>query len=147
MMSDVHNKINDLKLKLVSLKDRISIEFNLNVDSLMAEEHATEVPQTELEMQLEKYKRRIDNYGEVNTLAIDAYNEIKERYDFINNQKTDLLDAKDKIMETIGEIEETATAKFLEAFQLIRTNFINVFRELFSEGDTCDLKLIDAFWW
>lgn len=46
-------------------------------------------------------------------------------------------------METIGEIEETATAKFLEAFGLIRTNFINVFRELFSEGDTCDLKLKD----
>jgi len=95
LMSNVHTKINDLKLKLVSLKDRISIEFNIEVDSLMSEEHQTNIERTELEMQLEKYKRRLDNYGEVNTLAIDAYNEIKERYEFINGQKTDLLDAKD----------------------------------------------------
>jgi len=94
-------------------------------------------------MQVEKFRRRIENYGEVNTMAIDAYNEIKERYEFINGQKTDLLEAKDKILETIDEIETTATDKFLEAFNLIRDNFINVFRELFSDGDTCDLKLLD----
>jgi len=142
-ISDINNKINDLKLKIVSLKDRISIEFNINVESLLSDEHATEIPLAELEHQVEKYRRRIENYGEVNTMAIDAYNEIKERYEFINTQKRDLLEAKDKILETIDEIEGTATEKFLEAFNLIRTNFINVFRELFSEGDSCDLKLVD----
>jgi len=142
-LSDINNQINDLKLKIISLKDRISIEFSINVESLMTEEHATEIPLTELEMQVEKYRRRIENYGEVNTLAIDAYNEIKERYEFINGQKADLLEAKDKILETIDEIETTATEKFLEAFNQIRANFTNVFRELFSDGDTCDLKLVD----
>jgi len=142
-ISETNNKINDLKLKIVSLKDRISIEFNINVESLLEEAHATKAPLTELEMQVEKYRRRIENYGEVNTMAIDAYNEIKERYEFINTQKADLLEAKDKILETIDEIETTATEKFLDAFNLIRTNFINVFRELFTEGDTCDLKLMD----
>jgi len=142
-ISDINNKINDLKLKIVSLKDRISIEFNVNVGSLLSNEHATEISLAELELQVEKFKRKIENYGEVNTMAIDAYNEIRERYEFINTQKADLLEAKDKILETIDEIESTATEKFLEAFNLIRTNFINVFRELFSDGDTCDLKLLD----
>jgi len=142
-ISDINNQINDLKLKIVSLKDRISIEFNINVETLVSEEHSSDIPLTELELQVEKFRRRIENYGEVNTMAIDAYNEIKERYEFINGQKTDLLEAKDKILETIDEIETTATEKFLEAFNLIRDNFTTVFRELFAEGDTCDLKLLD----
>jgi len=142
-LSDVKSQMNDLKLKLISLKDRISIEFNMNVEQIMDESFSSESNLSELEMLVEKLRRKIENYGEVNTLAIEAYNEIRERFDFINNQKADLLEAKESILETIQEIEHTATEKFLTAFEKIRVNFINVFHKLFSEEDNCDLKLID----
>ena len=51
--------------------------------------------------------------------------------------------AKESLLATITEIEQTATAQFMEAFDKVRENFIDVFRSLFTEDDTCDLVLID----
>ncbi len=56
--------------------------------------------------------------------AIEQYEEIKERYDFIHAQKSDLLSAKSDLEATIHEIDMTATEKFMESFNLIRDNFI-----------------------
>ena len=57
--------------------------------------------------------------------------------------KLDLLDAKNSLLKTIKEIEGTATDKFMDAFNKVRTNFIDVFRSLFTEEDQCDLVLMD----
>lgn len=74
-------------------------------------------------------------------MAIEAYNEIKERHDTIETQRNDILAAKISLLETIKEIELTATARFLEAFEQVRANFIDVFRSLFTDDDTADLVL------
>src|SRR5690606_3675542 len=86
---------------------------------------------------------RIANYGDINPLALEAYNEMFERFQSIQNQKNDIVSAKDSLLETIKEIETTATKQFDEAFRKIRNNFIMVFRELFTNDDTCDLVLED----
>ena len=90
-----------------------------------------------------KLRQRLHSYGEINPMAVEAFDEMKERHDFIVAQKQDLLDAKELLLNTISEIDKTATEKFMEAFGAIRTNFKEVFQHLFYEGDTCDLKLID----
>ena len=54
-----------------------------------------------------------------------------------------MLDAKNSLLKTIKEIEGTATDKFMDAFNKVRTNFIEVFRSLFTEEDQCDLVLMD----
>ena len=76
-------------------------------------------------------------------MAVQAYDEMKLRYDMIAQQRTDILEAKDALLETIKEIEETATLQFLEAFEKARMYFINVFRSLFTADDNCDLILLD----
>ncbi|MBK5285859.1 MAG: AAA family ATPase, partial [Bacteroidia bacterium] len=86
---------------------------------------------------------QLENYGEINPMAVEAYNEIKERYDFIITQQNDLANARVSLLETIQEIENTAKEKFMEAFKAIRENFIRVFRSLFSDEDTCDLIIAD----
>jgi len=68
---------------------------------------------------------------------------MKLRYDNINVQRKDILDAKDSLMDTMKEIESTATGQFMEAFEKVRLNFIDVFRSLFTSDDTCDLILMD----
>src|SRR5690606_22363149 len=83
-----------------------------------------------------------DNYGEINPMAVEAYNEIKQRYDDISQQRDDVVKAKESLLQTIKEIEETATAQFLGAFERARLNFIEVFRSLFTEDDNCDLILL-----
>jgi chromosome segregation protein len=76
-------------------------------------------------------------------MAMEAYEEIKQRYDFINTQKEDLLKAKESLMTTIEEIDLVARETFLNAFRGIKENFIRVFRSLFTDEDDCDLRLAD----
>jgi len=68
---------------------------------------------------------------------------MQERFVFIQTQKKDLIDAKDSLLATIKEIDDTAKAKFMEAFTQVREHFIEVFRSLFNEEDSCDLVLSD----
>jgi len=81
--------------------------------------------------------------GPINPMAMEAYQEIEQRHKFITDQKEDLIKAKESLMVTINEIDAIAKDTFIEAFTKIRDNFIRVFRSLFSEEDSCDLKLSD----
>jgi chromosome segregation protein len=78
-------------------------------------------------------------------MAIQAYEEMKTRYEFIKDQREDLVNAKTSLLATIQEIDETAREKFDEAFGQIRDNFKMVFRSLFNEEDDCDLILKDSY--
>ena len=97
----------------------------------------------ELELKVGRLRSRLDNYGEINPMAVEAYDEMKERYDTISSQRDDILQAKEDLLVTIKEIEETATAQFLEAFDKARLYFIDVFRSLFTAEDACDLILLE----
>jgi len=68
---------------------------------------------------------------------------MKERHDTIAAQREDILQAKEDLLETMREIEDTATRRFLEAFEQVRLYFIDIFRELFSSEDNADLILLD----
>ncbi|MBD0256311.1 MAG: AAA family ATPase, partial [Cytophagales bacterium] len=103
-------------------------------------EHLTEA---EIQEKVRDLKARLDKIGPVNPMALEAYQEIKGRYDFINGQKNDLFNAKQSLLSTIAEIDAVARETFMNAFNQIRQNFIKVFRSLFSEEDSCDLKLVN----
>lgn len=135
--------LGDLKLKLNVLKERLSIEFHIDAEEFSSSLELPETPKEDLQDRLDKVKRRIENFGEVNPMAEEAYNEMKERFDFITSQKQDLLDAKVNLLDTMQEIENTAKGQFLETFHAVRENFIHVFRSMFTEDDNCDLVLVN----
>lgn len=141
--NELKDKTNNLKLQLNSLKERLSIEFNIKLEEILNEKPNTEFNEQELKERVDKIKQRLDNYGAINPMAVEAYDEIKKRHTFIVEQKQDLVNAKTSLLQTISEIEKVATEKFIGAFNQIRSNFISVFRSLFSEEDTCDLILSD----
>jgi chromosome segregation protein len=134
---------NDTKFEISSLSQRLRIEFEVNVNDILNIEPKGLGSIEELVPQVEKIKAKLDNYGEVNPLAIEAFDEMQERYTDILTQKNDILDAKLSLEKTLNEIEQTATIRFLEAFTQVRTHFIEVFRSLFTEDDNCDLILVD----
>lgn len=84
-------------------------------------------------------KQRLKNIGQVNPLAIDEYDEEKQRLDHHEAQIADLVAAEEKLTQTINEINETAMARFNQTFEAIRQNFKEVFSTLFDENDECDL--------
>jgi len=135
--------LSELKLKLNVLKERLSIEFHIDVEAFTTNLELPETAKDELQDRLDKVKRRIENFGEVNPMAEEAYNEMNERFEFINTQKKDLIDSKDTLLQTMQEIENTAKEQFLETFHAVRENFINVFRSMFTQDDNCDLVLLN----
>lgn len=133
----------DTKFEISSLSQRLRIEFEVNVNDILNIEPKGLGTIEELVPQVEKMKAKLDNYGEVNPLAIEAFDEMQQRYNDILTQKNDILDAKLSLEKTLNEIEQTATLRFLEAFTQVRTHFIEVFRSLFTDDDNCDLVLVD----
>ncbi|MFM8834932.1 MAG: chromosome segregation protein SMC [Cytophagales bacterium] len=149
VLMELQNQLNESKLQLNSVKERLSVEFNVDLDAVIGEPTPEEAEQLlkaddeQLRAQVTKIREKLDNMGPINPMAMEAYNEIKQRNDFINAQKEDLLKAKESLFSTISEIEGVASETFMAAFNQIKEHFVRVFRSLFSEGDDCDLKLVD----
>ncbi|MEO8088626.1 MAG: AAA family ATPase, partial [Bacteroidota bacterium] len=139
----VKDKTMELKLQLNGLKERLSVEFSLDINELFEKEPSPDWTEETLREKVAKQKSQLENYGPINPMAVEAFNEIKERHTFIIEQKDDLAKAKESLLQTIAEIEMTAKENFMKAFTEIRTNFIAVFRSLFTEDDDCDLILLD----
>ena len=149
ILMDLQNNLNESKLQLNSVKERLSVEFNVDLDSVIGQatpeetEALLKLDEDKLRAEVVKMREKLDNMGPINPMAMEAYTEIKERNDFIIAQKDDLLKAKESLLNTINEIEGVASGTFMEAFTKIKEHFINVFRSLFTEGDECDLRLVN----
>ncbi|MGN6193494.1 MAG: chromosome segregation protein SMC [Ginsengibacter sp.] len=143
LLNEIKDKLNDLKLHLAGMKERLSVEFKVDLDAILDEERTSDTPLEELQEKCDRMKKRLENMGEINPTAIEAFTEMKKRFDFIKEQKNDLVNAKDSLMQTIQEVETTANQKFLDTFNQVRDNFQNVFKALFTDDDTADMVLSD----
>ena len=143
IINEIKDKLNNLKLHLSGMKERLSVEFKVELEDVLEKGRQTEETLEELQASAEKMKKRLENMGEVNPTAIEAYTEMKKRYDFILEQKNDLVTAKESLLLTIQEVEATANQAFLETYNKARENFQKVFKALFTEEDSCDLILVD----
>ena len=143
LITEIKDKLNNLKLQLSGMKERLSVEFKVELEEVLDKGRQTEETLEELQVSAEKMKKRLENMGEVNPTAIEAYTEMKKRYDFILEQKNDLVTAKESLLQTIQEVEATANQAFLETYNTARENFQKVFKALFTEEDSCDLVLVD----
>ncbi len=140
-LGEIKDKLNDVKLQLAGMKERLHVEFRIQLEDILDEARVNEMTVDELQEKTDRMKKRLENLGEVNPTAIEAFTEMKKRYEFILEQKNDLVSAKESLLQTIQEVEATANQKFLETFHLVRDNFQKVFQTLFTEDDQCDLIL------
>ncbi|HKK76565.1 MAG TPA: chromosome segregation protein SMC [Saprospiraceae bacterium] len=143
LINKLKEKFNDVKYQISTIAQRFKIEFDVSINEIINQEPKRDQPQEVLEDKVEKLRSRLQNYGEINPMAVEAFDEMKDRHDNITQQRDDIVEAKASLEETIKEIEETATQQFLDAFEKARNYFIEVFRSLFTEDDTCDLMLLD----
>jgi len=143
LLNEIKDKLTDLKLQLAGMKERLHVEFKVDLDSIIDEPRTTEISLEDLKEKNERLRKRLDNIGEVNPTAVEAYTEMKKRYEFILEQKNDLVTAKESLMQTIQEVEATANQQFLDTYNRVRENFQKVFKALFSEEDTADMILSD----
>ena len=141
LLSGIKDRLNELKLQLAGMKERLNVEFRINLDDIIDQPRTGDAPVEDLQEKADRMKKRMENLGEVNPTAIEAFQEMKKRYEFILEQKNDLVSAKDSLLQTIQEVEATANQQFLDTFNKVRENFQRVFKALFTDDDTADMVL------
>ncbi len=143
LVTEIKDRLNELKLQLAGMKERLIVEFKVEIDEILDQDRTTDTPLEELQASSDRMRKRLENMGEVNPTAIEAYTEMKKRYEFILEQKNDLVSAKESLLQTIQEVEATANQQFLDTFNKVRENFQKVFKALFTEEDTADMVLVN----
>src|SRR5205807_8096968 len=104
----------------------------------------TEVDLAENELQklIGDLTRQLDNMGPVNLDAVQEYDELEERFKFLETQNTDLTNSRRELLDVIAKINATTKTLFAETFAQVCANFKEMFAELFG-GGRADLSLLD----
>ena len=133
-------KIEQLQMKLSYLRDQMQERYFINLDDV-ASQHLTrvvdglEVHPNEGEKQLKELKDKLSKIGDVNLAAIQEYEEVNTRYQFLSQQTQDLVDAKENLKRVIDRINRICSKRFKETFDQVNERFVKVFPVLFGGGE------------
>ena len=126
--------------------DDLALLFRVGDSGQFAEEELAGMDLTNwstIEEEVSELKGRIANMGPVNLDAISEYSDLKERHDFLKAQSEDLWNSKNKLVQTIDEINETSQTLFKDTFEQVKKNFAFTYGKI-SGGGESDLQLVDS---
>ncbi|WP_019227130.1 chromosome segregation protein SMC [Sedimentibacter sp. B4] len=135
---DDENKMNVKIEREISKVEEISSKLweDYELNYAMALKYKDDsISQSRLYSEVNACKKAIKDLGNINIDAIEEYEEVKERYDFLKSQQKDLVDAKEQLNDVIKELEVQMRDKFVEEFASIRVKFNEVFKKLFNGGN------------
>jgi chromosome segregation protein len=131
--------------------DQVTFEKTLRAQLKRNEKLESEAPATpdsqelappEVGRVIADLTRQLDNMGPVNLDAVQEYDELDERYKFLEGQNNDLTNSRRELLDVIAQINSTTRKLFAETFAQVRINFREMFAELFG-GGRADLSLLD----
>ena len=134
-------KISRLDVKLDNLLNILSEDYSITYEKAK-EKYILDIPEDEARSIVTTLKREIKALGDVNVSAIEEYERVSERYNFLNKQKEDLEKAEEMLLEIIDEMDEVMRVNFTETFDKIKEEFTIAFKTLFGGGNA-ELKLTD----
>ena len=146
-LEEIRNQISKIDLK----KSKIELELNQIINKMWeeyeltpnnVEEYKEVTSPHEVQKQVNSLRSEIRDLGSINVDSIQEYKEVKERYDFLSEQRYDLEESSNKLRKVIQEMTDTMKTQFEEQFKIINKNFGEVFAELFG-GGKAELKLVD----
>jgi len=127
-------QLSKLEAELDHLQNNIWEEYEISYQNALS--YFDEgISLTKANQEIQNLKGRIQSLGEVNVNAIEELKRVKERYDFLQAQKNDLINAKEDLKEIIKDITKTMEEKFREEFAIINQHFKEVFSRLFGGGN------------
>ncbi len=133
--------VNRLDVELENVLKKLSDDYELSYELAKQRYPVPEdIEGTQAEVQ--RLKRGISGLGEVNLGAIEEYQRVHERYTFLDEQKSDLVEAKTTLYQVIREMDDEMSKRFKSTFDAIRREFGTVFSKLFG-GGRADLVLLD----
>ena len=139
--------------EVVFMADDEVVTFDAaDVDHSPGMVEAAPVPEPEAEIAIDwdfvssivgELRQRLEGIGPVNLDAIQEFEELEQRYNFLDTQHGDLVKSKAELLEVIAKINETTKNMFVETFNLVKGYFAENFRELFGATAQADLLLVD----
>lgn len=126
-------RVNRLDVELENLLKKLADDYELSYE--LAKERYP-VPEDVLgaQNQVRELKRDIAVLGEVNLGAVEEFARVNERFQFLSEQKNDLVEAKTTLYQVIREMDEEMSKRFRTTFDAIRSHFVVVFAKLFGGG-------------
>jgi chromosome segregation protein len=131
----------EVQLKLSHLQESMKERYGATLSTSIGAS-PSEFQREEMSKRLAELKSALEGFGEVNLMAIEEYQELKQRYDFLSEQQVDLQQALDTLRKAILRINRTTTKRFLETFHLVNEKFKEIFTRLF-KGGQASLVLLD----
>lgn len=137
---DKRSQVQNLEYEKEKIRSYLKQVYQIEFDVLSLEKSVQSID--ELLAEKEKLIKRKSSLGEVNLIAIEEFEELKKREEFLEKQKQDLIVSKDNLKKAIQKINRTCRELFLEAFTRIQEEFKNNFKFLFN-GGKANLILLD----
>ncbi len=103
---------------------------------------APQINYEELSTEIDRLRKRCESYGAVNLVAIEEFDELKQRFEFLTQQQADLLTARESLLGTIQKINRTTRQMFTDTFTRVNEEFVSHFKSLFGGGEA-QLILLD----
>jgi chromosome segregation protein len=149
-LSRVQGQIEKIQIDLSSLQTEVRNlhenyreRYGRDLSDFSAEIYEIRENGRDLRDQLQTAREEQKKLGQVNLMAVEEFAEVKERYEFLQNQLEDLRKAKEDLKSITGQIRSESTELFLDTYEKIRKNFHVMFRRLFG-GGRAELKLSDT---
>lgn len=141
VVKDEEVKINRLDVDLENRLNRLREEYMLTFDAAK-EQYPLQITLEEARKRVKLIKLAIEELGTVNLGAIDEYERVSERYQFLMEQQADLVSAKETLLQIIDEMDEEMKKRFEQTFNAVKFHFEPIFKALFG-GGRAELKLTD----
>lgn len=133
--------INRKDVKLDNLLNTLSEDYSLTYEEAI-NKYKLEIDENIARSKVNNLKRQLKDIGNVNLDAIEEFDRVNTRYQFLITQKDDLTKAENTLLDIIDEMDKVMVSEFTKTFKVIKDNFITTFKELF-KGGNADLKLTD----
>ncbi len=138
---DMDIKITKSETQIDSLKDKLWDEFEISYIQAI-EVRKKDFKYTSEAKDAKEIKEKLKKLGEVNISAVKEYETVKERFDFLMEQRKDLLDATESLNSIIEDMDKTIKINFKESFIKVADLFESIFKDLFG-GGTAELRMDD----
>ena len=140
-LKDLEIKASRLEVKLDNLLNNLTENYSMTYDRAK-ENYKLDIDVNIARNEVSKLKKKIKELGIVNLTAPDEYNEVNERYTFLNKQIEDLTQAENTLLEIIDEMDKVMISEFSNTFKIVNQNFTETFKKLF-KGGHAELKLTE----
>ncbi|MGD9213665.1 MAG: chromosome segregation protein SMC [Desulfobacteraceae bacterium] len=139
--------LSEKRIRRDNIAAKVQEKYHLSIAALrmkQAQQEAEEIQMSigEMEKELERFRVQISKIGDVNLGAIKEYEELKERFEFLNRQRSDLESAIEDLHKVIRKINRITQQRFIETFDQVNVKLHEVFPRLF-EGGSARLELTE----